>query len=113
MVHARRARMTPSRSTSSPASRTPAVSMNSSRSPSMSAVSVTKSRVVPGAAVTMARLAPTSALNKLDLPTFGLPAIATRAPSRISRPRLNSHSSVVTLCSMAASAPAASPASMK
>ena len=32
-------------------------------------------------------------MNRLDFPTFGLPAIATRAPSRISRPRLASQSS--------------------
>ena len=31
---------------------------------------------------------PTSALNRLDLPTFGAPTIATCSPSRTSRPRL-------------------------
>ena len=63
----------------------------------MSAVSVTRSRVVPGIGVTIARPARSSALNRLDLPTFGLPPIATRAPSRISRPRLASQSSVAEL----------------
>ena len=36
-----------------------------------------RSRVVPGTSVTIARCAPTSALNRLDLPTFGWPTIAT------------------------------------
>ena len=75
-------------STSSVVSRTPAVSTSSSLRPSISAVSVTRSRVVPGIGVTIARPARSSALNRLDLPTFGFPTIATRAPSRISRPRL-------------------------
>ena len=43
----------------------------------MSARSVSRSRVVPGIAVTIARLAFSSALNRLDLPTFGAPTIAT------------------------------------
>jgi hypothetical protein len=37
---------------------------------------------------TMARAVPTSALNTLDLPTFGLPTMATCIPSRTIRPRL-------------------------
>jgi hypothetical protein len=37
--------------------------------------------------LTIARDAPTSALNKLDLPTLGAPTIATCGPSRIKRPR--------------------------
>ena len=36
-----------------------------------------RSRVVPGSAVTMARSPPTSALNRLDFPTFGRPTIAS------------------------------------
>ena len=72
-----RDRATPSASTRSSVSRRPAVSTSVTRSPSMSTVSVTRSRVVPGTSVTMARAAPTSALNRLDLPTFGAPTIAT------------------------------------
>jgi pimeloyl-ACP methyl ester carboxylesterase len=41
--------------------------------------------VVPGFAATIARPERNSALKRLDLPTLGRPAIATRAPSRISR----------------------------
>ena len=80
-------RATPSRSIRSLVSRAPAVSTSVSARPSMSTRSVTRSRVVPGTSVTMARSAPTSALNRLDLPTLGRPAITTVAPSRIKRPR--------------------------
>ena len=38
------------------------------------------SRVVPGMAVTIARFSSSSALSSEDLPTFGRPIIATRAP---------------------------------
>ena len=68
-------------------SRRPAVSTSVTRRPSRSTISVTRSRVVPGTSVTIARDAPTSALNRLDLPTFGWPTIATCSPSRTSRPR--------------------------
>ena len=68
-------------------SRRPAVSTRPTDRPRMSARSVSRSRVVPGMAVTIARLALSSALNRLDLPTFGVPTIATCAPSRINRPR--------------------------
>ena len=50
-------------------------------------VSETRSRVVPGTSVTIARAVPTSALNRLDLPTLGSPTIATWRPSRTTRPR--------------------------
>ena len=69
------------------------MSTSVTRSPSISTTSVTRSRVVPGTSVTIARDAPTSALNRLDLPTFGSPTIATCSPSRTSRPRRASPSS--------------------
>ena len=47
------------------------------------------SRVVPLAADTMARLKPTNALSKLDLPLLGTPIIATLSPSLIKRPTEN------------------------
>ena len=83
-------RRTPSDSTMSMTSdvpRKPAVSTRVTFRPSRSIVSVTRSRVVPGMSVTMARDAPASALNKLDFPTFGRPTIAICKPSRTSRPR--------------------------
>ena len=82
---ARARRLRPRRSRRS--SRRPAVSTSVTRRPSRSTASVTRSRVVPGTSVTIARDAPASALNRLDLPTFGSPTIATCSPSRISRPR--------------------------
>ena len=36
------------------------------------------SRVVPGTELTRARFCPTNLLNRVDLPTFGLPTITTR-----------------------------------
>ena len=51
---------------------------------------VTRSRVVPGTAVTMARSSPTSALNRLDLPTLGARPrrpVAVAQPPRPSRRR--------------------------
>ena len=62
---------TPSRSTTSPVSRHPAVSTSVTARPSRSTRSDTRSRVVPAISVTIARSAPTSALKRLDLPTFG------------------------------------------
>ena len=82
----RRAR-TPSRSTRSIVSRAPAVSTSVTASPRCRRVSVTRSRVVPAVSVTIARSCPSSALKRLDFPTFGRPAITTVAPSRIIRPR--------------------------
>ena len=55
------------------ASRRPAVSTSVIGRPPMSTRSVSRSRVVPGTSVTIARAAPTSALNRLDLPAFGRP----------------------------------------
>ena len=75
-----------SRSTSSPASRRPAVSITCSGTPSIWIVSPTLSRVVPGIGVTIASSAPASALSSELLPTFGWPASTTRMPSRSSAP---------------------------
>ena len=55
------------------------------RHASISTRSVSRSRVVPGTSVTIARAAPARRLNRLDLPAFGRPTIATCRPSRISR----------------------------
>ena len=44
------------------------------------------SRVVPGSSVTIARSTPRSALNRLDFPAFGRPAITVSAPSRSNSP---------------------------
>ncbi len=46
----------------------------------MATVSLTRSRVVPGVAVTMARSRSTRRLNKLDLPTLGRPTMASVSP---------------------------------
>ncbi len=62
--------------------------------PPMSTRSVSTSRVVPGTAVTIARAAPASALNKLDLPAFGRPTMTTSRPSRSTRPARPSRASV-------------------
>ena len=53
--------------------------------PSITA-SVSRSRVVPGTGVTIARSTPESRLNSVDFPTFGRPAIATTIPSRTQPP---------------------------
>ena len=49
--------------------------------PPMETVSLTRSRVVPGVAVTMARSRSTRRLNRLDLPTLGRPTMASVRPS--------------------------------
>ena len=79
----------PMRSTSSATSvswRRPAVSVMWSGTPSIWIVSATRSRVVPGMAVTMASSAPASAFSSELLPTLGCPASTTRKPSRSSAP---------------------------
>ncbi len=64
-----------------PLRRMPAVSMRRyGRSRKVNGVS-TASRVVPGASWTSTRSSPSTALTREDLPTFGLPMIATRVPS--------------------------------
>ena len=66
--------------------RIPAVSKSFKGMPLMLTASSIVSRVVPGISVTIARAVPTSALSKLDFPTFGLPNMATLTPSEISLP---------------------------
>ena len=81
------ARATPSRSTGSVVSRgRPPCPTSVIRMPSSITASVSRSRVVPGTAVTIARSAPASRLNSVDFPTFGRPTMATVTPSRSSRP---------------------------
>ena len=74
------------RSTASPVSRSPAVSVSSTRTPPICMASVSVSRVVPGISVTIARSPPSSALSRLLLPAFGLPQSTTRNPSSSIRP---------------------------
>ena len=54
--------------------------------PSITARSLTTSRVVPAIGVTIARSDRSSALSRLLLPTFGRPTSATVAPSLSNRP---------------------------
>ena len=54
--------------------------------PSMAALSETRSRVVPGISVTMARSCSRSRLNRLLLPTLGRPTMARVKPSCTSLP---------------------------
>ena len=58
--------------------RRPAVSTSSTSASPSTSRAVTRSRVVPGVAETIARSAPASALNRLDFPAFGAPAIDHR-----------------------------------
>ena len=60
--------------------------------PSRLSCSRSTSRVVPAAALTMARSLPASAFNRLDLPAFGRPTMATRNPSLSRKPRRASRS---------------------
>ena len=76
------ARSMPIRSTSSLASRRPAVSMICSGMPSIWICSRSTSRVVPAISVTIAASRPARAFSRLDLPAFGRPAITTFIPSR-------------------------------
>ena len=52
----------------------------------MAAASETRSRVVPGMSVTMARSCSSSRLNRLLLPTLGRPTMASVSPARTSPP---------------------------
>ncbi len=90
-----------------------AVSTSVIATPSMSITSVTRSRVVPGMSVTIARPAPARRLKRLDFPELGRPMIATCAPSRTSRPRPASASSVSICCATVSISSAADPASTK
>ena len=84
---------TPRRSTSPPASRSPAVSVMRSSTPPSTAFSSIVSRVVPGSEVTIARSYPRSAFISELFPTFGRPMSEARRPSRSTRPRSNVASS--------------------
>ena len=90
---ASRLRAMPSCSTSSSASRRPAVSTSSRGMPSREIRSVTRSRVVPGVAVTMARSRSTRRLKSELLPALGRPTMASVSPSWTMRPRANEASS--------------------
>jgi hypothetical protein len=81
-----RARRLPSISTGSVESRWPAVSIRRSGRPRTLHIASIRSRVVPGVGATMARSSRSSALSRLDLPTFGSPTITASAPSCRMRP---------------------------
>ncbi len=81
--------------------------------PQTSTRSVRRSRVVPGTSVTIARDAPASRLNRLDLPALGRPTIAIVRPSRISFPRAASVSSTSSDATVAVNARAVSAGVMK
>ena len=68
----------------------PAVSTIIKGIPSMYNISSTASLVVPGICVTMALSFLASTFNRLDLPTFGLPTIATFIPFLIISPLFSS-----------------------
>ncbi|CQR22479.1 Uncharacterised protein [Yersinia enterocolitica] len=80
------ARSIPMRSTSSLASRRPAVSIICNGIPSIWICSRNTSRVVPAISVTIAASRPANALSKLDFPAFGRPAMTTFIPSRSKLP---------------------------
>src|ERR1019366_8789852 len=64
-----------------PLRRMPAVSMKIYSVPWCITAWSTESRVVPAMGETIARSVPTSALSRVDLPTFGRPMIATLMPA--------------------------------
>ena len=76
----------PSCSTRSSVARMPAVSSRVSGTPWITSSLSTRSRVVPGRSVTIARSMRLSRFSRLDLPTLGRPTMATRRPSRNSSP---------------------------
>ena len=84
---ARSARAMPSRSTTSTASRKPAVSTSVIARPSISTRSDTRSRVVPAISATIARSAPAKHVENTRLANIGPARDTTVAPSRIRRPR--------------------------
>ena len=67
-------------SNGSAVSRMPAVSINRKVTPWMLIVSSIRSRVVPAISDTSARSSLSRALSSVDLPTFGLPTMATGTP---------------------------------
>mmetsp|Transcript_1265 Transcript_1265/g.2562 ORF Transcript_1265/g.2562 Transcript_1265/m.2562 type:complete len:201 (-) Transcript_1265:932-1534(-) len=76
----------PMASTISSVSLIPAVSIKVTGTPLITSSDSTRSLVVPGTSVTMARSALLRRFSKLDLPTLGGPMMATRSPSRSSCP---------------------------
>ena len=62
------------------------MSMSWTGMPSRETCSVTRSRVVPGVAVTMARSRWTKRLKREDLPALGRPTMARVKPLRTMRP---------------------------
>ena len=75
-------RSTPIASTTSDVSRMPAVSVSRRGMPRREICSSIVSRVVPGMSVTMLRCSPRKRFISEDLPTLGLPTMATERPSR-------------------------------
>ena len=99
----------PSASTSSPASRSPAVSAKVTGTPPSSSRASTTSRVVPARAETIAASRPTSAFNREDFPAFGAPRIATTTPSRNRSPRpASARCALISAASAVAATPTAS-----
>ena len=80
------ARATPSRSSASAPSRSPAVSHSSKRTPPISTAPSTASRVVPARSETIARSEPRSAFSTELFPVFGTPASTTETPPPIFLP---------------------------
>ncbi|MNR57171.1 hypothetical protein D3C85_1778960 [compost metagenome] len=76
-------------STTSFVSRIPAVSINLNPIPPITNSSSIVSRVVPAMSETIARSSFNKAFNKVDLPTFGSPTIATGIPFLITFPTEN------------------------
>ena len=101
---AARARATPSCSTISPLSRMPAVSRTRIGKPSITRSASSRSRVVPGTAVTIARSSPTSAFNMLDFPTLGSPPMTKSRPSCKDVPSADLSRMFVSAWSMSAAA---------
>ena len=104
-------RSTPSDSIASPVARMPAVSTRSTGIPSNDAVSLIESRVVPAAALTIARSRSKRRLNRLDLPTFGRPTMARRKPVRTTLPTAKPAAKVPICCCSGAIASAIAPLS--
>ena len=77
---------TPSPSSRSADSRSPAVSINSTGQPSNASDTDTASRVVPGIGETMLRSNPARAFRSVLFPAFGAPAMATVHGSTRCRP---------------------------
>ena len=85
-ARAPRLRSMPSSSTGSVVARIPAVSSRVRGTPSSTSSLSSRSRVVPGRSVTMARSRRLRRLSRLLLPTLGRPTMATLNPSRRTSP---------------------------